>query len=94
MAKKKKRRIPKRFIYIDKNDRQTIGTRNKKTGRMTGRRVLKKGEIGDRTFPVRVRGGEKGSKKYGGWILGRSPPIKVKGSKNKRGTTKTIIRKL
>ncbi len=90
---KKKRYIPKKFIYTDMDDTQTIALQGK-SGRMMGRRRVKKGERGDRTFPRRVRGGEKGSKKYGGLILGRSPPIKVRASKRKRGTTRTIRRKL
>jgi hypothetical protein len=90
MVKKKKRYIPKKFIYIDKDDTQTIALQGK-SGRMMGRRVVKKGEKGDRTFPRRVRGGEKGSKKYGGWIMGRSPPIKVRASKKRRGTIRRNI---
>ena len=87
---KKKRYIPKRFIYTDIDDTQTIALQGK-DGRMRGRRRVKKGERGDRTFPRRVRGGEKGSQKYGGLIMGRSPPIKVRASKTRRGT---IRRKL
>ncbi len=87
---KKKRYIPKKFIYIDRDDTQTIALQAK-SGRMIGRRRVKKGEKGDRTFPRRVRGGEKGSKKYGGWILGRSQPIKVRAGKKARGTVRRRI---
>ena len=91
MAKKKKLYIPKRFIYADKDDTQTVALRNSKTGRLRGRRVVKKNEVGDFTFPRRVRGGKKGSKKYGGFILGRTPPIKVRASKKRRGTIRRRI---
>lgn len=75
----KKRYIPKRLIYIDRDDRQTKALRNPRTGKLLGRRAVKKGERGDKTFPRRVRSGP-----WGGIILGRSKAIKVRGSKTAR----------
>lgn len=88
MVKKKKIKVPKSWIYLDKNDTQTIATRNTQTGRLTGRRRVKKSEKGDSTFPRRV--GHKGSK-YDGVILGRSPKVKVRASSKKRGTIRRTI---
>ena len=78
---KKKIYIPKNLIYIDKDDRQTLALQHFETGKMRGRRVVQKGERGDRTFPRRVRSG-----KWAGVILGRSKPIPVRASERARGT--------
>ena len=87
----KKRYIPSKYIYIDRDDKQTLALRERETGHLRGRRVVRKGEKGDRTFPRRVRGGEHGSKKYGGWILGRSPSVLVRGDSSKRGTLRRTL---
>lgn len=78
MAKKKIRYK----IYIDRDDKQTVALRDKETGRLQGRRVVRKNEAGDRTFPRRVSS----PKKYAGEIIGRSKSIPVRASKNRRGT--------
>ncbi len=77
MAKKKKRRIPKSFLYVDK-DFSTKSVQHPKTGKMQGR-VRVKG-VGDRTAILRVKKGE-----HIGEIWGRTKPIKVRGSKKVRG---------
>jgi len=87
----KKRYIPSRFIYIDRDDKQTLALRERESGHLRGRRVVRKGEKGDRTFPRRVRGGEHGSPRYGGWILGRSPPVSIRGDNLKRGTIRRTL---
>ena len=84
--KKRKRRIPKRFIAIDKISHTTY-LQSKKTGRMMGRkRVVGSGDL------TRVRRVKKG--KYVGMIWGRTSPIKIRGSKNKRGGTRKPVRRL
>lgn len=69
-------------LYIDRDDTQTVATRNSETGRLTGRRVIRKRERGDKTFPRRVSS----PKKYAGEIMGRSQAIQVRGDSEKRGT--------
>lgn len=83
MAKKKKRRIPKVWIVIDKKS-HTTSTRNQKTGKLTGRKNVK--GIGDKT---RVRRVSKGI--YAGQIFGRTPSIKVKGDRKKRATIRRRV---
>ena len=73
-------------LYPDTNDKGTLAIRNKKTGKFRGRRVIRKGEKSDRTFPLRV----KSPTEFSGQILGRSEPISVKGSVRARGYTRTI----
>ena len=79
MATKKKKKIPQAWIYVDRN----YGTRSiqhPKTGKMLGRKRVQ--GVGDRTAVRRVEKGHSSS----GQIIGRSPPIKVRASKTKRGT--------
>ena len=83
-----RRNIPSKFIYIDRDDRQTVALRHK-SGKLRGRRAVRKGERGDRTFPRRVRGGEHGSAEAGGWIMGRSKP--VRGDRMKRGAIRRTL---
>ena len=73
---KKKRKI-KYKIYIDR-DFGTISTRDKETGRLTGRKSIK--GFGDRTAIRRVSS----PKKYSGQIFGRTSPIQIRGDKRKR----------
>ena len=82
MARKKKRRFPKRFISIDKVSRTTY-LQNPKTGRLMGRKKTR--VPGDLT---RVRRAKEG--KYSGQIFGRTNPIPVKGSKKKRGHVRRL----
>ena len=84
MAKKKKRKIPKSFIYID-DDYGTRSIQHPKTGKMMGRRKVS--GIGDRTAVRRVKKGHPMS----GQIMGRTQPIKVRASKKKRGTVRRRI---
>lgn len=77
---KKRRQIPKAWIYVDRDDTQTLSLRDRETGKMEGRRVVHKREKGDRTFPRRVSKGP-----YAGEILGRSKAIPVRGDEKKRG---------
>lgn len=81
MVKKKKSKIPKRFIYIDR-DFGTRATRDKKTGKLTGREKVS--GFGDKTAIFRVKKDHKRS----GQIIGRTSPIKVRASSKKRGTTR------
>jgi len=78
MAKKKrKRRIPKAYIYVEKSSR-TIGIRDPETGKMIGRKKTR--SPGDKTRPIRVKKGP-----YSGQIIGRVPAIyPVRGSKKQR----------
>ncbi len=78
MARKKKRRIPKTWIVVDKQS-HTISTRNPETGKLTGRKFVKSVGQSDRT---RIRRISKG--KYAGQLLGRTPPIKIRASKKAR----------
>jgi len=71
---RKKRKIKYR-IYIDK-DFGTVATREKKTGRLTGRKAVK--GLGDKTAVRRVSS----PAKYSGQIRGRTHPIR--GDKRKR----------
>jgi len=66
-------------IYIDR-DFKTVSTRDKETGRLTGRKNV--GGFGDRTAIRRVSS----PGKYKGQLLGRTHPIQVKGDSRKRGT--------
>lgn len=72
-----KLRVPKSFIYVDK-DYSTRYLQNKKNGRMMGRKHVK--GRGDGTAVRRVKKG-----KHGGQILGRTSPIPVKGTNKSRG---------
>ena len=81
---KKKRKISKSFIYVDR-DFGTIATQNPKTGKMTGRKRV--GGFGDKTAVRRVKKGHPMS----GQIMGRTGPIKVRGSSKKRGTVRRRI---
>jgi len=85
VKRKKKRRIPKTWIVMDKGS-FTRSIQHPETGRMLGRRKIKKRERSDLTHVKRVREG-----KYSGMILGRTPPIKVRASKNRRGTLRRRI---
>ena len=84
--RKKKRKIPKRFISIDEISRTTF-LQNPKTGKMMGRKKIR--APGDLTHVRRVKKG-----KYAGMIFGRTSPIKVRGSKNKRGGIRKPVRRL
>lgn len=81
MARKKK---IKYRVYIDR-DFGTISTRNKKTGKLTGRRKVS--GFGDKTAVRRIRS----PKKYSGQIFGRTKPIPVRASKSRRGTVRKRI---
>ncbi len=78
--RKKKRIVPKAYIYVEKTSR-TVATRNKKTGRLTGRKKTR--SPGDRT---RVRRVTKG--KYKGHIFGRS--TRVRASAKRKGTRRNL----
>lgn len=78
MTKKRKRRIARKYVYVDK-DFKTKATRNKKTGRLTGRKRVK--GRGDSTAVLRV----KKSHPSAGHIFGRTKPIRVRAGK-KKGT--------
>jgi len=84
MAKKKRKTIPKSWIYVDK-DYGTKAIQHPKTGKMMGRTKVK--GLGDRTAVRRVRTGHPTS----GQIMGRTVPIKVRASKKKRGTVRRKI---
>jgi len=87
--------IPKRYLRSAKQ-KGTRATRNKKTGRLTGRRTLKSG-FGDRT---KVRyvikdldiDGDKKPDVFAGHLFGRTkkPIRKVRASKNRRGTIRRL----
>ena len=81
MANKKKKAIPKKWIYVDK-DYGTRAIQSKKTGKMMGRKKVK--GVGDRTALRRVKKGHPQS----GQIIGRTAPIPVRASSNKRGTVR------
>lgn len=85
---KKKRRIPKTWIIADKTG-ITKSIQHPRTGKMMGRRIARKGEKSDGTRVRRVRKGE-----YAGIILGRTHSIPVKASSKRRGTTRTVRRRL
>ncbi len=74
------------YLYPDTNDKGTLATRSKETGRFTGRRIIKKGEKSDRTFPMRV----KSPSEFSGEIFGRSTPITIKGSSRARGYVRQL----
>lgn len=78
--RKKKRTVPKAYIYVDKTSR-TVATRNKKTGRLTGRRKTR--SPGDKTRVRRVKKG-----KYKGHIFGRT--TRIRASKNRKGTRRRL----
>jgi hypothetical protein len=77
MVKKKKRRIPKSFLYVDK-DYGTRSIQHPKTGKMLGRKSVR--GVGDRTAVRRVKKGHPMS----GQIMGRTAPIKIRASKKAR----------
>jgi len=81
MANKKKKIIPKKWIYVDR-DYRTRAIQHPKTGKMMGRKRVT--GVGDRTAVRRVRKGHDSS----GQIIGRTAPIKVRASKKKRGTVR------
>ncbi len=70
--------------YIGK-DFGTVATRNLKTGKLTGRKAVK--GFGDKTAVRRVSS----PKEWRGTIRGRTPPIKVRGSKRARGTLRRTL---
>ena len=74
---KKKRRIPKAYLYIDK-DFGTRSIQHPRTGKMMGRKRVR--GKGDSTAVLRVKKGE-----HIGEIWGRTPPVRVRGSKKARG---------
>lgn len=82
MAKKIKYRL-----YPDMNDKGTLAIRSRQTGKFLGRRVVRKGEKSDKTYPLRVSG----PKDYSGQIMGRTSPIAVKGSSHSRGYTRSML---
>lgn len=84
--KKKKLRIPKKFISIDEMSRTTY-IQSKKTGKMMGRKKVK--APGDRTHVRRVKEGQ-----YAGIIIGRTTKIKVRGSRTRRGGIRKPVRRL
>lgn len=87
MAKKrKKKRKVRVFVYTDQVFHTTY-LQDKKTGKMRGRKYVK--GLGDRTAVRRVRKGPRA-----GQIFGRTPPIKVRGSRNKRGGVRKSVRRL
>jgi len=71
--KKKKVRVPKKYIYLDQVSRTTF-VQDKRTGKMKGRKRTK--APGDKTRVRRVKKG-----KWSGIILGRAP---VKASRRAR----------
>lgn len=75
---KRKRRIPKAFVLIDKSSR-TKSLQDKSTGRMQGR--IRTRSPGDKTHNLRVFKGP-----FSGQIVGRTPSISVRGSRRARGT--------
>ena len=75
---RRKRRIPKAWIVVDKSS-HTRAIQNEKTGKMEGRRFVK--GIGDRTRVRRISKGE-----FAGQVLGRTHPVPIRGDKKKRGT--------
>ena len=79
MVKKRKRRIPRKYLYVDK-DFKTRATRSKKTGRLTGRKKVR--GRGDSTAVLRA----KKSSPSAGHIFGRTKPIRVRSSKKRKGT--------
>lgn len=85
---KKKRRIPKTWIVADKGS-FTKSIQHPKTGKMLGRRKIRGREKSDLTHVRRVSKG-----KYSGIILGRTQAIPIKASSKRRGTTRTIRRRL
>ena len=76
---KQKRKIPKAFVYVDK-DFKTRATRNPRTGKLTGRETVQ--GYGDKTAVLRIRKGHSRA----GEIIGRTEPILVRGDSQKRGT--------
>lgn len=72
-------KVQRRFIYVDK-DFKTVSTRNSQTGKLTGRKKVS--GRGDSTAVFRVKKGHPRS----GEIIGRTHPIPVRASKNRRGT--------
>ena len=88
VKRKKKRKIPKSFIRIDPKPHTTF-LQDKETGRMLGRKYIKNSGKTDKT---RVRRAFKGSSK--GRLFGRTKAFPVRASSKKRGTTKTIRRRL
>ena len=83
MAKKKKLKIPKAYIIVDR-DFRTRSVRDKETGKFLGRRRVK--GYGDRTAVRRVKRG-----KWSGVILGRTKPIPIRGSNRARGTIRRTL---
>jgi len=79
MGKKRKRRISKKYLYVDK-DFKTTYIQSKKTGKMVGRKRVK--GRGDSTAVLRA----KKSHPSAGHIFGRTKPIRVRSSKKKKGT--------
>ena len=86
------RKIPKRYIRIERT-KSTVGTRNKKDGTMTGRKVTS-GQ-GDSTRTIRLiksvdlnKNGHIDSSEHGGLILGRASA--VKSSNRAKGYTRKM----
>lgn len=82
----KRIRVPQKWIYVDRDDKQTLALQDRETGKMKGRRIVHKREKGDRTFPRRVSKGP-----YAGVILGRSKSVPVRASEGRRGTVRRTI---
>lgn len=86
MAVKKTKKKNNLNLYRD-DDFGTTYVRHPRTGKFLGRRPVKKGKS-DRTAVWRVKSGLQE-----GQIMGRTKSIPVKGSKNKRGTVRTVKKK-
>ena len=71
-------------IYIDR-DFKTVATRNRETGRLTGRKAVP--GFGDKTAVRRVSSPQK----YSGEIFGRTHPIPIRGSERNRGSIRRTL---
>ena len=83
----KKKMAKKKIRYRTFVDRDfgTVYLMDKKTGRMKGRKSVK--GFGDRTAILRVSS----PKKYQGQIMGRTKPIKIRGSKKQRAYVRRTL---
>jgi hypothetical protein len=88
----KKKTIPIRYITNEQSF-GTSGTRDKKTGRMTGRKAVSgRGDsTGVRRLKHDVDFNHDGKPEYvKGQIIGRTDPYPVRGSSKKRGSMRDI----
>lgn len=81
----------KRKFYVDKDPTRTIYIQAKKTGKLKGRRLARKGEKSDKILNIRVKSPEEESGQIYGFLPSGRKTISVKGSGRSRGYSRSTL---